>query len=164
MKTVFSLFDDFSQAEAAYHKLRENGFGVDAINVILTKETAKNYMKQGNIRAEKSAGLPDTGTASQLAWKLGGEQDVLVSDVGDVYAAGKLANLLAETAANPGGKEHGILNALENFDIQDQTAETYRNGIKGGGVLLFVRTGDERASQAASLLREAKGKDLATTQ
>ncbi len=163
MRTIFGLFADFAQAEKAVRELVIQGFDREEMNALLSKSTARNFMDvdQERIKAEKSTILPDTGHGSLFDRMLGGEKGVRTRDLGEVIAVGQLGNILSSTAATEDASGGGVKAALENFSVSPDAAEAYREGIRGGGILFFIRTSDERAGQAAQILTEHKGQRVA---
>ena len=151
MKTIFGFFDDYQQASQAIDKLLEKDFDLGEMNVIVLQSVAKNNMTGGlnRVKVEKTAEV-DGVEVHGLERLLAGEQPVNISNLGQVYAGGDLATMLANTAsANAGFKT-----ALDDFDVPGVAAEAYRQGIMDNGLLFFLRTEDQRAAQAAMLLRE----------
>jgi hypothetical protein len=47
--------------------------------------------------------------------------------------------------------------------LSAEAAEYFLEGVKAGGLLFFIRTADERASEAAGILRAHKAERLITT-
>ena len=164
MKTYFGLIKDYAEADAAVRALLEGGFDLDKINVVLLEIIAKNSMNVGldQIKADKSEQFGQPG-AHGLDGLLGGERAVTVPDVGRIYAAGELANLLTNTASIPGAANGGLKGALIDFNLSAEAAEYFLEGVKAGGLLFFIRTADERASDAAGILRAHKAERLITT-
>jgi hypothetical protein len=158
MKTVFGLFSDYTQAQAAIDLLQAEGFNQDEMNVIVQTEIARDSMdvdlERAKVQVTSKVGQK---TIHGLDAMLAGEQSVTVPDVGEVFAAGELATLLVRTAAAPGEADHGLKRTLIDFNIPPDVAREYRVRVEGGGVLFFIRTRDERASQAVALLKENHG-------
>lgn len=164
MKTYFGLIKDYYQGDAAVEALLQRGFEQDQINVVLLEHVAKNSMEAGlnSIKVDKSEehGQPGMHGLDDL---LGGEQAVTIPDVGRVYAAGQLANLLTNIAAMPGVADGGLKAALLEFNLSPDAAEFFMEGVRDGGLLFFIRTEDERAREAAEILRTHKAEQVTTT-
>src|SRR5690606_30761255 len=99
-------------------------------------------------------------TVHGLAALFGGEQPVHVGGSGDLLAGGELATLLATRASATNNGGDALQEALEEFGVPRDTATDFREGIVDGGVLLWVRTQDERATAAASALRAQNGQGV----
>jgi hypothetical protein len=50
--------------------------------------------------------------------------------------------------------------ACVHLHVARETAEAYRAGIEGGGLLFWIRTDDGRAAEAASVLRQHEARHL----
>jgi len=164
MKTYFGLIDEYDQGDAAVRELLESGFDLEKINVVLLESVAKNAM-EGNleqIKTKKSEEFGEPGTHG-LDGLRGGEQAVQLPDAGPVYAAGELANLLTDTASVPGTTDGGLKAALTEFNLPRDAADFFVDGVKEGGLLFFIRTEDERANQAAGILRAHKAERVMTS-
>jgi hypothetical protein len=156
MKTVFGLFEDYHSAATAVDTLLEKGFEYEELNVMVTRSTAENWLDQAPKEAEDESAEP----SSLIDEMLDRHQGIIVPDTGPIYAAGQLANLIAKAAIDSDGSGPGLDEALESFNLKPNTAKTYREGIHGGGMLVFLRTEDERAAEAASTFREMKAKEI----
>lgn len=154
MKTIFCLYPNVDEARAAIKILVERRFPRGEMNVIVQEQTAKNELGI----SPRSANIPVTGnnhTRPLLDQMLVGKQPLTLSETGALYTAGELANIMTRTAlsAKTSRKGTGLYMALENFGLSKDTARYYDQGIKSGEILFFIRVKDERASEAASLLR-----------
>ncbi len=165
VRTVFGLFPSYEDARAAGDELRRKGFAEREMNAIAQSDVVKTSLKvnlsQINIaKSEDNSHSLTDEFAFGLDRLLGGEHIVGLLDAGPVYAGGQLATLLAKTAALPGATDGGLQGALMDFDVPADVARSYVNGIKDGGVLFFVRTDDERAPEAAAVLRANKATNV----
>ncbi len=84
-----------------------------------------------------------------------------VPDLGDVLAGGELATILAKQAASSYAPGVALREALRDFGVPKDTAGAYQDGLEGSGVLLWVRTGDERAPATTTILEAENGKLVA---
>jgi hypothetical protein len=154
MKTIFCLYPNVDDARAAIKILVERRFPRGEMNIIVQEQTAKNELGIN----PRSANIPVTGnnhTRPLLDQMLIGKQPLILPDTGGLYSSGELANIMTRTAlsARTGRKGTGLYMALEDFGLAKDTARYYDQGIKSGEILFFIRVKDERASEAASLLR-----------
>lgn len=155
MKSVFALFDTYAACKAAVDALLQAEFEQAEMNVLVDEEFAKAHMdvnlEHVAIQATDEVGEKSTG----LDILLGVEQPVELPKLGSVYAAGKLATILAKTAAAPeSGNTRDILSieaAMDEFGVPRPQATL--TALIDGGLLFWVRTSDERAGKAAELCR-----------
>lgn len=156
MKTIFGLFEDYQAAAQAVDSLLEAGFEYEELNVLVTRNTAENWShNNGPVQEADSA-----DSASVLDEMIDRRQGLVIPETGAAYAAGPLANLIARTAIDSSGGGTGLEEALAAFNLNSSTARTYHTGLHAGGLLVFIRTEDERAAEAATLLRERKAKEI----
>lgn len=161
MKTIFALFGSYDAAHGAVESLLEREFGESEMNAIALAPTVKENMDV-DLHAVDVQKSEEVGgkTAQGLAALFGGEQPVHVGEMGDLLAAGELATLMTTRAAATNNGGPPMQEALEEFGVPQDVASEYARGIVEGGVLLWVRTADERAAAAASVLREQKGRGV----
>jgi hypothetical protein len=138
MKTIFTMFDDETAAETAVAKLRDEGFTFDEINAVVKANQADNMITNEN--------------APKLHHLLQGEQGVVLSDVGEVYAAGPIATTLVRTAAAPGAVSGGLGAALVDFSVAEDKAAVYQSAVQEGQILLWVRAEDDQAATIGNIL------------
>ena len=104
MKSVFALFDAYEDIKETVDELIAAGFDEGEMNVIVDEEVAKGHLdvnlEHVEVKATDELGEEATG----LDVMLGVEQPVEVPRLGDVYAAGEIATILARTAASPDRK------------------------------------------------------------
>lgn len=153
MRTIFALFDGYPKARQAVEELRERGFRVEEMNAIIHAEVARGAMDL-NLRTADVRASEDLGerTLRGLDRLLATEQPVPLPPVGDVLAAGELANFVVAAAGAPDA-EGGFTAALVDFGVPREVAEVYQDGVASGGLLFWMRTDDERASEAREILQ-----------
>lgn len=158
MKPVFGLFESYADAQAATGELLERGFGEGEMNAIIQKEAAKSSLEVNlervNVEVTEAIGEKTIHGLDRL---IGSQQPVRISDVGEVYAGGEVATILTGTASIQGAAASGLKAALIDLGMPDQVAEACRAGIESGGVLLWIRTSDDRVAEAANVLSSHKG-------
>ena len=160
MRTIFGMFIDAKDAKDTVQELLRAGFSEDDMNVIVEKSAAKNLISNLDFNRAKvrRSDEVDDQTLNGLDLLLSGQQAVQIPDVGEVYASGELATVLARTASVPGAVDDGLEAALDEFGIPDPVAEEFISAVNKGNVLFFIRTEDDRASKAASTLRAGNAK------
>lgn len=156
MKTVFSLFLDIQTAQNAVEKLLQAGFTEEQMNAITQEVLAKEYLeitdpKTMVLKTDQIGNKEIHGLASIFIGKKG----ISISDVGRVLAGGIIAVELAGTASV---KPHGGLKVvLQDFNIPESVAERYTRGLIAGGVLLCLRTEDQRQGEVIQILNNNRG-------
>ncbi len=163
MRTIFSILKNYPDGEAAVSALFGKDFDLKEMNAILLKSTAKNFMSINKERSkiEKSEQAGREAVARSLNRMVAGEQGVRVPELGEVVAAGQLADILVRAAALPPTGKGGLKAALVDFSVPIDAAQAYVDGIKAGGVLFILRSADERAPEAADTLRQVKAQRVA---
>jgi hypothetical protein len=158
VRTIFAILKNYPEGETAIDALYSRDFDLKEMNAILLKSTARNFMSvnQERIKIEKSSGPGREAVSRGLDRMLGGEQGVRVPDVGEVVAAGQLADILVRAAGMPPIGKGGLRAALVDFGVSNEAAQVYTDGVKAGGVLFMLRAPDERAPEAADTLRQVK--------
>lgn len=165
MRTIFGLFPNYQSGNSAVKDLLQHGFDPKDINVIIQEMVAKNSMNVNQRKIGPQKSIPVTGSEIKgLERILGGRQPVRIEGVGPVYAAGELATTITRSASTPGGKQNTLKEALVDFDLPKDAAETFVEGIGDGDLLLFIRTSDEKAPEAAQVLRSQKSIRIASNQ
>ncbi len=164
MKTIFALFDDYADAHEAVEALLGQAFEEKEMNAVALEETAKQNMdtlgidlKRVNVEKTEKLGMK---TVRGLEVLFGGEQPVHVGDTGDLLAGGELATMMVTQAASTGTAAGPLTNVLQEYGVPQDVAEAFRAGINDGGVLLWIRTKDERAPAAANALRAEHGRHV----
>lgn len=169
-KTVTRLFDSHTEALAAVRDLKTAGIDEDRISLV-----ASNADNWHDGSAHTADGENDTaegaGKGAATGGLIGGGAGLLaglgmlaIPGLGPVVAAGWLASTAVGAAigAVAGGATGGLLGALKDAGHSDEDAHVYAEGVRRGGSLVSVRTGDEDAARVEGLLQSARGVDAAT--
>lgn len=161
-KTIFALFDDYADAEAALDNLVEHDFSEEEMNVLVREQLAKERMDVGQHRADvkKSDEVGDI-TLRGLPRLLGGQQPVHLPGVGNVLAAGNLATIMTRSASSTAAEAEGLKQALVEMNVPENLAQDFREALEQGSVLFWLRADEERAPAAANILREENGQHVA---
>jgi hypothetical protein len=154
MRTIFGLFNDYHQASAAVKTLLDREFPQEEMNVLVDEDTVKTHVEADLSKAgiEKTKG--GGNTTRGLDRMVTGTQPLRIHDAGRICSAGKLATVLARTASREEQRTIGSKGALVDFGVSPEEADIYVSGLRGGGVLFFLRVQDELAPEAANVLRE----------
>ncbi len=154
MRSVFALFLEYEDCEAAFDEMVGQGFDEQEINVITKEEVAKTHvdvdLERVHVKATDELGSESTG----LDILLGTQQPVKLGEVGRVYAAGDMATIVAKTAAADG---KGLRETLPDFDVSASASDAYVDGLVNDGILLWIRAADDRVSEVANVLRTHNG-------
>jgi hypothetical protein len=158
MKSVFALFENYVDCREAVDDLLHADFDDEEINVIVDAEVAKTYMDVNLERAAIEATDEIGEEATGLDIILGAERPLEVPPLGNIYAAGEIATVLVNAAAAP--DTTGVENMMEEFGVPSSASGTYVETIATGGVVFWIRTEDDRASQAREILRAHNGLEI----
>lgn len=163
MQVIYALFKTYGQARDAANVLSERGYDLQEMNAIVHEEVRdQQELGAGLQRAHeaRSAGHgtppPEREPLQGLDRLVGEQRPTDLPGVGRVVAGGNLATLLIKAALDPTGPGPGLAPALAQF-LPSAVAQRLAQGVAGGQLLFWLRTADERASEAASVLRKASG-------
>jgi len=157
MKVIYALFGRYADARGAVKELLDQGYNDDEMNVIVQADIAHEHMdldfSSVGVEVTDEVG---TRTSRGLDPFLAAHTPVPVPGLGEVYAAGDLATMLVKAAMVHGAGADGLQSALKDFVPLD-VAQAFAGGISRGGLLFWIRTGDERGGIAAQTLRRYHG-------
>jgi uncharacterized protein (TIGR02271 family) len=129
-KTVMGFFEQVSEAQRVLQDLLDHGFDRDRISLIAHQE-----------RSDLEAGG---------SWR---PAVISVPGVGLVLATGPLASSLSGTSGDPSGT--GLVDLLKDYGVPAAEAEWYVDGVRRGGVLIAVETGDADADRTVDIMNRA---------
>ena len=139
------LFPDRDSAERGYASLSERGYTKDDINVVMSEDTRKTHFgsddKESDLgsKAAEGAGVGGAigGTVGAiLAAVAAVGTSIAIPGLGLVIA-GPIAAALA--GAGAGAATGGLVGALVGWNIPEDRAQKYDEGIRKGGILMGVR-------------------------
>ena len=158
MNVIFALFETYTDAENAVDELLDRDFDVGEMNAIVLEEVAKSHIDVDwdklDVAVTDEIGERSVRGLTQL---LGGQQPVMISGLEDIYAAGELATVLARTASAPNAEGRGLKAALVDFNVPEETAQIYRDGIDDGGLLFWIRVDEDRGAAVRQILTTGGG-------
>ena len=167
MATTIGLFDRYEDAERAVDTLLSRGFGKDEIGVMARDDIVQDYRKRSTVTAAEVGGDAGTGAVGGallggFGGLLAGMAALLIPGIGPAITAGTLASALGLplVGAGVGAMAGGVIGALVNMGVPEEHAHVYAEGVKRGGVLVTVRTSDERVDEAQEILRTANTVDV----
>jgi uncharacterized membrane protein len=161
MHTVVGLFDHYMEADRAVNALQEYGIEGKHINVV-TRDSED--VRSGANAA--GAGAATGAAAGGVVGLLAGLSALIIPGIGPVIATGAIASALATTlgmtavGAGIGAAAGGLLGALVHVGFSQDDAEFYAEGVKRGGVLVFVETETRDEGQVTVILRDAGAVDV----
>lgn len=166
MQTIFSVFPNFADADAAVHELQEQGVNRENINVLVHAQLAKSNLDEVNLARVHvdTTGAIGQQELSGLALLVLNERPVEVRGLGQVYAAGQMATILANStvASNQTGED--VESILVTYGVPAKIAAQYQTTVANGGVLLWVRNDDQRGGTVTEILQRHHGKQVMTNQ
>src|SRR5206468_3620985 len=129
LATIWGLFDEYEDAEAALAELNRLEVPAEARNAILQESVAKNRSPVDlNKVGVAAAGQFGDRLLSGLDRLVLNQRPVPLTDVGEVYAGGQLATIMTDAAVAP-GQPAGLKAALVAFGVPERTAEDYAGGV-----------------------------------
>ena len=164
---ITGLFPDRDSAERGYAALSERGYTKDDINVVMSEDTRKNHFSSNDkdselgTKAAEGAGVGGAigGTVGAiLAAFVAVGTSIAIPGLGLVIA-GPLAAALA--GAGAGAATGGLVGALVGWNIPEDRAQQYGEGIRNGGILMGVRPrNDADAAYFASAWNTQSAQDV----
>jgi len=148
--TTTGLFDSFSNVVRAVDILRGCGFSRDEISVITHKNETNEMLSHAAARPNNTVDKRRLILPTDLDTFVVDGRSLFVRGVGWVAAAGPLALILAETTDET--QSGDLIDALVAFDVSDEEAEYYAEGVRRGGTLLAVTAANHLAERAEDVL------------
>ncbi|MDK2887727.1 hypothetical protein SAMN02745218_02893 [Desulfofundulus australicus DSM 11792] len=158
-KTVLATFSSRESADRAVAELRSRGFDRE-ISVVAKEDVARNEQRAeagptmgGDPVAD---GTATGGVLGGLAGLIAGAGALAIPGIGPIVAAGPIAGLLSGAATG------GIAGGLIDWGIPAERGRYYEEKVKQGNILVSVRCDDNKANDAATVLRQFGGQDVET--
>ena len=156
-KTVVGLFDDRAAAQAAVRELMTERFTADQIS-LMSKKPDDGGVEVAYVEEDGREQIEDMAKGAGAGAAIGGVAGLLLSltalaipGIGPVLAAGPLVALIA--GAGVGAAAGGLVSGLTRLGLEDDEAHTYAEGLRRGGTLVSVSSGDHRADRAVAVMR-----------
>lgn len=157
MTTVFGLFTNFEQAQAAIHDLLRVGIDRSAIG-LLSSERPSEHLKERELYGEQAIDEQGAPLQAGVLNSLMGPRVVVVPEIGSFLVAGPLASALANS--NTEVARERIAASLSGFDLSHDEAHSYGVGVMRGHTLLSVRIAEHERDSVLRLLEQAGALDL----
>jgi uncharacterized membrane protein len=168
--TVVSVFSDKTNAEEAIKILKEDGYNPKDISIVMKDSRESKEMAEemgtgtvGGAVSGATGGAILGGIAGLIAsYMLPGLGAFFIG--GPIAAALGLTGAAASTAsgAATGAVAGGLLGALTGFGLTKSEAESYRERVEGGGILVAVPARDGDEMRVESTLRKYQAQDIKT--
>lgn len=169
-REAVAVFNDLASLEAAIDELLSSGFDRDELSLLASEKTVEKKLGTRYERVEQMEDDPDAPRTAYVSREsLGDAEGGLVGGllyVGAAAAAGAvvasggtLAAAIAAAAA--AGGAGGVIGAALAYLIDRHHADFLQEQIDRGGILLWVRTVDEKAeTRATEILKKHSAHDV----
>jgi uncharacterized membrane protein len=155
-KTVVGIFDDYTYAEKAAKRIKDEGLRTDDISIVARQGDDNGEGVNATMQRDQegrtdniSDGLIAGGILGGLAGLVIGAGSLVVPGLGIVAAAGPITGLLS------GAVTGGIVGGLIDLGIPEAKSRQYESDIRSGKVLFSMRVDEEdKVDRIASILRE----------
>lgn len=154
--TVIGIFESEDIAEKAVRNMKEKGFGDNEISIV-AKDHKGEVGEDGDISYEDqnlADGTAAGGALGGLTGLLAGAGALLIPGVGPIIAAGPLAGALTGVVTG------GVAGGLIDYGIPEERGEHYEQKVKEGNILVTLRTEEEKAEEASSILKKYGAEDV----
>jgi hypothetical protein len=162
---VFGMFKDRMRVEQAVTVLRQAGFRVEDISVLMAENagTKEFALKKGTKAPEGAAAGAGAGAAiGGTLGLLAGLGMLAIPGLGPIIAAGPIMGALAGLGV--GGAVGGLAGALVGMGIPEYEAKRYEGLIKKGGILMSVHCDDrDWMHRCKDLMEQIGAEDISTS-
>ena len=165
MKTVVGLYEEISDAQLAINELVRAGFDRADISLVATNRWADEstvatgdgdandvMLNNTQLGSDVAAGMATGGVVGGLGGVLLGLGALAIPGVGPIIAAGPLVAGLA--GAGIGAAVGGLVGALVNWGVPAEEAELYAESVRRGGILVGLKTEEERVERAINIMNQ----------
>lgn len=159
--TVVGLFKNYKDSEAAVSELLDKGYDYEDMSIIARKDSMSPYIDKSDHEDRIGDGASTGAAIGGIAGLLAGIAGLTIPGLGPVLAAGTLAATLGATAA--GAATGGIVGALADLGISKGDAEVYAEGVKRGGILVYVKAPGDNADQVTDIFEDYNAVDIKET-
>lgn len=152
-QTITALFDRYSDASDAVHRLKAAGIPDDEISIVSNDAAERDRYGENVDTAEAAGGGAGAGIGAAVGGGVGllaGLGLLAIPGIGPVVAAGWLASTALGAVVGAGAG--GLVGALTGAGIKEADAHTYAEGVRRGGTLVTVRTDEVNAARVADIL------------
>ncbi|MHB1652273.1 MAG: hypothetical protein ACYCVD_07310 [Desulfitobacteriaceae bacterium] len=154
LRTIVALFKGSVQTKEAVEEIQGESLANSKISVLIRQE----FLKQRNVTEEIASEIAYYPVEKNLdlfnAW-LVQSPPIEVFNLGQVLAAGPLANVLTHLPAG-----NGLAEALMGYGLTDTRAHHYEHEVRTGHYLVLVQTEQEKTNSVANTLQCYGGRDI----
>lgn len=157
---ALGLFSNREDAEQALTELKSSGFPMDKVSVVAREAgesvgETETIAQVGDKNLDTGAGVvADTLTNSALTTVLVGLGSLAIPGIGPIIAAGTLGASLVASVASTGVAAvafGGVVKALTDLGIPEETARTYTDRLRAGDYLVVVDGSEDDISRAQGI-------------
>lgn len=162
-RRAVGVFSHRRDAEAALHELRDAGFPMDRVSVVVRDADRNDQIAGAEVtenvgnKADEgaTAGAVSGGVLGGLTGLLVGLGTLAIPGIGPIMLAGAAATTLATTLAGAGigAVAGGLLGALIGLGIPEERARVYNERVGRGHYLVIIDGTDEEIARAEAILR-----------
>ncbi|MET0742416.1 MAG: hypothetical protein ABWY78_03510 [Microvirga sp.] len=174
-RTITAFFDSYEAAAKTVRRLEATGIPHDRISLVAnnpeeaySQYAARTFDETSVMHPGEPAPADDHGgggTGATLGTLAGGGAGLLaglgmlaIPGLGPVVAAGWLVSTLV--GAGAGAAIGGLAGSLTDAGVDERDAHVYAEGVRRGGALVTVRTGDGDSDRVADILDDAGHFDI----
>lgn len=162
---VFAIFTTRSAAENAFNNLRDNGFRMEDISVLLPENVGNKDLGTQKATKAPEGVAAGAGTGALIGGTLGllaGIGALAIPGLGPFIAAGPIMATLAGVGV--GGTIGGLAGALIGMGLPEYEAKRYEGRVKQGGILASVHCDNaDWVRKAKDILQASGGEDISST-
>jgi len=154
---VIGVFHSQEQAEQSVQELKRKGFEQELSLIAKEERSTQEATDEEVISFEEqdlSEGTYTGGVLGGVAGLVAGAGALLIPGIGPIIAAGPLAATLTGIVTG------GIAGGLIDYGIPEERGEYYEEQVRQGGILITLRSSDEKVEEAASIMRENDADDV----
>ncbi|NDJ23239.1 hypothetical protein GS682_16670 [Nostoc sp. B(2019)] len=162
-RRAVGVFTHRRDAEHALHELRDSGFAMDRVSVVVQDANRNDNIAGAEVRervgdkADEGAtlGALSGGALGGLTGLLVGLGTLAIPGIGPIMLAGATATALATTVAGVGigAAAGGLLGALIGLGIPEERARVYNERVERGHYLVIVDGTDAEIAKAEAILQ-----------
>jgi len=156
-RLIVRLFDSDRDVEEAIQALKSAGFSSDGIETVDAKQATRIYEGRGNVIGEAVlAGAVGGALWGSLIGALAGVSAVIIPGMDAVLGGSPQRTwaVIALAGIVFGALIAAFLGLMIGADISEQDTFLYDNSLKHGLKLVRLRTDNNRAEQAARIMRQ----------
>lgn len=171
--TVFGVFEDHEDAEAAINELEDVGYQAKDISIVMKDKGAGERIARETGTSFVSGATSGAATGAVIGGVAGlliGVGAIVIPGIGGVLIGGPLATALGLTGAAAttaegaitGALAGGLLGGLIGLGIPREKAEVYESRVKQGSILIAVPAAEDEKEEVRDILEEYGATDISS--